>query len=435
MKKNSLHFFNWYFLFSIFYYCFGRYKWNIPSYPKLIIFLITCYFFLNIGYRLTWKNKSTLMYGIRREYEFKLVPYKFIRTLFFISSLALIIFQVVWVIVFFDHFSIMNIFSMLGDNYYSRLDTTFDSKIPIMQFRTLLWGITLFSYPIGFLYFKIMPRKDKILFLITIMVDVFAALNMGISKNIGDIVIIFLGMMLLKNTVSTSRKSKRQNKKNIIKIITVIIGFLILFGYIQNIRGQVSTGKIFNPYGNFASYREKNIFNIIFGSNICGIIDKIGSYVSHAYTGLAYALELPFKNTYLLGFSRSLMEYIEQYVGISVSDLTYNFRIDKIYGWHNGQWWPTAFVWIGNAVSFVFVPLVIFLLGVFFRYLEDDFAKTGNIITATFYSQICITLVYLPCNMQIFQSRQSLFGTLTLLILFLLRRKLYKINSQQKGHK
>ena len=223
MKKNSLHFFNWYFLFSIFYYCFGRYKWNIPSYPKLIIFLITCYFFLNIGYRLTWKNKSTLMYGIRREYEFKLVPYKFIRTLFFISSLALIIFQVVWVIVFFDHFSIMNIFSMLGDNYYSRLDTTFDSKIPIMQFRTLLWGITLFSYPIGFLYFKIMPRKDKILFLITIMVDVFAALNMGISKNIGDIVIIFLGMMLLKNTVSTSRKSKRQNKKNIIIIATIMV--------------------------------------------------------------------------------------------------------------------------------------------------------------------------------------------------------------------
>ena len=118
------------------------------------------------------------------------------------------------------------------------------------------------------------------------------------------------------------------------------------------------------------------------------------------------------------------MEYFDQYLNIDVGTLTYNSRIEMIYGWKNGQWWPTAFVWIGNAVSLWGVPIVLLLLGKFIRFIEDDFFKTGNIISLALYAQMIIMLFYLPCNMQIVQSRASLFGTLLLILLFIFRKRI-----------
>lgn len=427
MKKNNFKIFNLYFAFTIIYYCFGKYNWNIPSYSKLLVYLIICYLMLNIGYKLSWTNGLKFKISHKRDYNFKLVQYKNIRIIFWISAICLIVFQIMWVVVFFNHFSIFNVFSTIGTNYYDRLETTFDSKLPIMQIRTLLWGITLFVYPIGFIYFKHQPRLDKVLFCTTLLIDVFASLNMGVSKNIGDIVIIFIGITLLKNTVMVSSVNKisKRNINNLIKIIILLSLFLFLFERIQNLRNSVTTGDILNPYGKFVtSYREEKICKFIFGESLTNTIDKVGTYVSHAYTGLAYALEIPFKNTYLIGCSRAAMEYVEQYFEIDILKATYNYRIEQIYGWHNGQWWPTAFVWIANSVSIYFVPFIMLILGMFIRYLEDDFAKSGNIITATLYSQMVITLFYLPCNMQILQSRASLMGTILLAILFIKRKRL-----------
>lgn len=421
-RKNSLAVFNCYFAFSIFYFLFGKYRWNIPSYVQLIAYVLICYLFLNIGYRYRPSRNQGGVFSLKRSYAFSLPPYNtLIRKVFWCSSIFLIIFQVAWVVVFFEHFSILNVLSSLGENYYSRLGMTFDSPVPIMQVRTMLWGLTLFSYPIGFLYYKQMSAMDRILLIVTLFIDVLTALNMGISKNIGDIVIMFIGILLLKHTVDNSEKKKSSSP--IVKIAICLIAFLTMFQVIQSLRSTASTSQYVNPYGKFASLNDLWITPLIFGQDVSTVIDQFGLYVSHAYTGLAYALELPFKNTYLLGFSRALMEYVEQFLGLSLDSFTYNARIDLLFGWHDGQWWPTAFVWIGNAVSLWLVPLVLFGLGTLFRYLEDDFAKNGNIVTAALYCQIVITLVYLPCNLQIFQSRASLFGTIFLAITFLLRNK------------
>ncbi|MGW8115520.1 hypothetical protein ACVS9P_10265 [Caproicibacterium sp. NSD3] len=437
MKKNSLKIFNIYFLISIIYYCLGRYRWNIPSYPKLLLYIFLCYLLLNIGYSFSWKGKGILRRGLTRSYPEIDVDYSSIRMLFWISAISIIVFQIVWVIVFFNRFSISNVFSLLGDNYYARLDTTFNSSILIMQIRTLFWGITLFAYPIGFMFYKKMPLIDKIMFALTIFIDVVAGLNMGMSKNIGDIVIAFLGVTLLKNAVNTSTSAHRKNRKGIIRVTCIIIAFLIVFNVIQNLRNSVTTSNLINPYGSLASIRENNIFYLLFGSNstISLLIDKIGLYISHGYTGLAFALELPFKNTYLLGFSRSLMEYADQYLGLNLADLTYNARIETQFGWLNGQWWPSAFTWIGNAVSMWLVPFVLLVMGVFIRHLEDDFGQHGNIITAVLYVQMIITVMYLPCNMQIFQSRTSLMGSIMLFVLFFFREKMKNNRTITNGRK
>lgn len=425
--RNTIRLFNIYFAFTIIYYCTGQWKWNIPSYFKLVAFLLICYTMLNVGYSFVKVRRHAYLHTYQRPVSTYEIDYPSLRTLFLVSSIALIIFQIAWVIVFFGSFSITNVFSVLGNNYFNRLSTTFESSIPIMQVRTLLWGITLFCYPIGFLYFRKMPSIDKLIFILTIGVDIFASLNMGISKNIGDIVVIFISTFLLKLS-SRDVKERKKIGSTTRKVILALIIFLVMFSQIQNARHLTYSGKT-NPYGAFATTREITWYNLIFGkeSTITNLIQSIGGYVSNSYTGLAYALELPFKNTWGIGFSRALMEYVEQYLHIGLSANTYNARVEALYGWHDGMWWPTAFTWIANSVSIWGVPIIMLILGVFIRYLEDEYARTKDIVVAVLYGQMIITLFYLPCNMQVFQSRASLFGMILLFILLIYRKKQRKV--------
>lgn len=428
MKKSTLKILNAYYIFTVLYYCFGRYNWQIPSYIKLLTYVFLCYLALNIGYVCKNSGHGKIRLSIRRNYKSVDIDYTPIRPFFLVSAFSMILFQIIIVIVFFERFSVFNVLSMIGDNYYSRLHTSFDSTIPIMQIRTMLWGLTYFVYPITFLFYKKMGQFDRIVAISTIVVDVLSSLNLGVSKNIGDIVIAVIAMASLKSVVSVNRAGlSLEHKRSVRRVGIALIAFLILFNNIQSARYAVRT-VISNPFYNFASIRENTIYTYIFGANssIVGLIDRIGGYFSNWYTGLAYALEIPFQNTYGIGFSRALMEYASQYLHISVSEFTYNARIEALFGWKNGQWWPTAFVWIANSVSFIFVPLVLFFLGKLLRKLEDEFAENRNFIVATLYCQLFVLLFYLPCNMQIFQSRQSLFGMIFVIFMYKIRKKVIK---------
>ena len=423
MKNKTINFFNCYYAFTIFYYCFGKWNWSIPSYPKLIFYLFICYFALNLGYR-KFYTKDNKENETDNKTIFENMDYKKVRKIFLISSFLIIVFQISWVYVFLKKFSISNVLTTLGSNYYERLNTTFDSKALIMQLRTIFWGLTFFCYPIGFLYFKKMPFFDRCLFILSISVDCLAALNMGISKNLGDIVIIAIGMTFLKNKSISSQKNKKKKNKMIYKVAILLFLFIVAFGKIQDLRTDYKQVSI-NPYGKFATINDNTVYYSLFGnsSEVSKMIDKIGSYVSNPYTGLAYALELPFKNTYFIGASRAMMEYAEQYFHMELKSKTYNARIESTYGWKDGQWWPTAFVWMANSVSFLGVPIVLYLLGRFIRKLEYEYKKDGNIISAVMYGQMLIMMFYLPCNMQLLQARQALLGFILLLFLYLNRNK------------
>lgn len=409
-----------YFFFTILFYVSGQFEWLIPSYFKLIFYLLICYCFLNVGYSFRIIDKFHISKTYFRDIQPLELDFSKIKTLFYVSGVFLIFSQILWVVTFLNTFNVFNILETIGSNYFERLNVTFESNVITMQIRTLLWGLSLFVYPIGFLYYKNLHFKEKLFFCSVIFVDILSSLNMGISKNIGDIVICYIASALLQNISEKRCYLKRRG----VKIIGTVLSFLLVFGLVQYYRGLSSNVYVYNPYAGFAVLRDSSLLYDFIGNGT--LIGKIGLYVSHAYTGLAYALELPFENTYLIGFSRALTEYFQQYSNISVADLTYNARIEAVYGWKNGIWWPTAFVWIGNSVSLYLVPFVLFFLGLFIRYLEDDYGKSGNIYTAVLYSQMVITLFYLPCNMQVFQSRQSFFGMILLLFLFCFRYKFQK---------
>lgn len=394
----------------------------------MTLFVVANIFMFNLGYRVRFVIKKPEAPEILEKKKESVHFTQKIRILFRVSCILTIVFQIVWVILFLGQFNVFNVIDNIGFNYYERLNFEFEGTSLIMQIRTLFWGVTLFAYPIGFMFIKKMNLFDKMLLFLTITTDVIASLNMGINKNIGDIVIVFIAYVLVSGTTFPKLNYLKERKNELVKIVFVIVAFAVVFGVVQTMRKQVQDSSLENPFYEFSEIRKFTPFDFLtFGIQpLTNTVDHLGTYVSHAYTGLAFALELPFENTYGIGFSRSLMEYADQYLGIKVSHLTYNSRVGEIYGWPDGMYWPTAFTWIANSVSFWFVPLLIYFFGAFFSSVVTRFIIHKDIVSLVLLCQLFIGSIYLSANAQLVQSRASLFGTVFLLIAYFSTSGKYK---------
>ena len=286
----------------------------------------------------------------------------------------------------------------------------------------------------GFSFFKEMGKFDKVLFGLSLLVDVFAALNLGISKNIGDIIIIFISVLLLNtHNEIKSKQEKINNRKKFLKIFFSVIILFLVFSIMQDKRFE-AVGKntvTIKCDSKFGIVRENSIIDILcFGSpSLVYLIHSLCNYFSSAYTALALSFTLPFKTTYGLGFSRALMEYANQYLHISVMQNTYCQQLEDVYGWLNGVSWPTAFVWIANSVSLIGVPLVMIFLGRIWCKAEVAWKSKRRLIGLIMYCQLVIAFVFLPCNAQIVQSRGAFIATTIMFVLFVFRKWKLKIGS------
>jgi len=407
-----------YLFFSILYFFFGRYKWDIPSNEKLILYYIILMIFLNIGFYLGTTKKKTYS-NVKKSHE------NLVNTIFIISMITIIIYQISWVLVILGKFDIITIITNIGSNYIDRLEGSTDEISLLMQLRTLTWGITLFAYPIGFYRYKQLQGKIKILFIATLLIDIMASLNMGISKNIGDIVIIFLIISLIKS---------RKISNRIYKIAAVLILFVVIFGAIQIIRDRSYGYDQDSNQIEFINSTNRNftIVDIITLNNrtISSVIDRFGFYISHGYAGLAYSLEIGHENTLGIGISRALMEYFDSYLGISVEQNTYVYRIDAEYGWPNGIYWSTAFVWVAASFGFILTPVIIMMFGFALTHSIKRFLSYKDIFSLTMSCILFIQVVYLPANFQILQSRPSFFGTITVVVAYLFTSKRVRKNDK-----
>lgn len=431
MKTKSLLFFNLYWAFGIIYFCFGRYNWHIPSYAMLLIYVFFNFLAVNLGYISVPSAPASVQSSAEKEVSEREL-FERCKTWFVIACFITMFFQISWVIVILGKFSITTAIQNIGENYYEKM-YEFEGVSRILQIRTLFWIITYFVYPIGFYFFKLMSRFCKFVFVSTVIVEVFTSLNMGVSKNIGDLVFIYLATLFLSSAKRRDRLfmpkmqksfdlNKKKREKSLFGRIALIIAiFLFAFSVIQSSRLEASGSVSENLFAKFSDLRSFSLFDpfLFWNKALLNLFDKMGEYVSHAYCGLAYALELPFENTYGLGFSDALIDYSTQYFGIeNLRPMTYNARIEFLYGWKDGQWWPTAFTWFGNAVSLWLVPVVMFLFGRLFKNVENRWFRSNQILSLVMYCQLFIAFVYLSCNAQIFQGRHIFIATTVLFFLY-----------------
>ena len=120
----------------------------------------------------------------------------------------------------------------------------------------------------------------------------------------------------------------------------------------------------------------------------------------------------------------------DSYLGISVEQNTFVYRIDTEYGWPNGIYWSTAFVWVAASFGFLITPIIIMIFGFSLTNSVKRFLLYKDIFSLTLSCILFIQIVYLPANLQILQSRPSFFGTITIIAAYLYTSKRVRKNDK-----
>lgn len=396
-------------------------KWFIPNPVTMTLYVIVNFLALGLGYFI-YANKAKRTLACEYSFDNDLGSLKGKqKTLFNISALFNIIAAVEYSYYFMGGISITNILSP-GSSYVYRL-TEFDGgRNLVVQVFTYIWALSYFYYPLGVLYWTKLKFNQKFLFIISTLMTILYWLNMGTMKGLGDLLILFIPIYLIKKYIFCGKKSPKA-------VFMLVILFVMLFSVIGEGRATeigINTDDLVyvsvaaSPF--IEQVDENNLVVKILGNKLSKSITGLVGYTSQGYTGLAYAMELPFEWTYGVGNSRTLTIYAEKIFDTSISNKTYLARNEATYSWPNGMFWSTIFPWLASDLSFFGVPIFMYLMGWLLAYCWFDFIYTKNSLALVAICQLFIFVIFIPANNQLVQSYQSLFGTVVLFAVYGLTR-------------
>src|SRR5690606_13160110 len=203
---------------------------------------------------------------------------------------------------------------------------------------------------------------------------------------------------------------------------------IVVFGIMQEQRTEYKGNgtSMVNPINSqFIKEERETIFPFI--------TNYLSFYMTHGYTGMSLALELDPEWTYGVGSSRSLMRTTENLLDVNILQKTYPQRIDNVFGWPNGMYWPSAFTWFASDITFWGIPFLMFFIGWCFAYVWHLFITEQSIVGLVAVCQLFIFIVYLPANNQLFQASENFYANLALILLLLFRRPFLNDINSSKG--
>jgi hypothetical protein len=411
-------------------FVFGPVRWHVDNWGTLILFVFLNYLFLGVGYR--WgvnrfiRNRSKES-CVSTEAMQGDIPVR-MKRLFYFSGFFAIFSWISMIVIVHGGVNFQRLLSgSLGENYFSALERmTSVEQSHLIQIITLFWFVTFFYLPIGFWYGRKMTRPMKLVLLSGLFFDLLFWLNQGTTKGIGDIVICYFSVFVLKRAIISRKKSIRWGQWGAIGLGILFFLFFSISQYqrLKFMGVKADSNTLIASFREFADIRNDGFLN----KNLEPVL-RVGvilssTYLTHGYYGLAGCLKLPFEWTYGLGFSRAAMDYGEQYFGLNrIWEKHYLFRNEMTTGWPSGGCWSTAFPWFASDVTFFGVPLILLLIGMLIANAVCKVLYYQDPISLALIWQLAILVIYLPANNQIFQSRQSLLGSLALLGLFLIKSK------------
>ena len=424
-----------YLLFTIVLFVFGPIRWEVPSYSKLVVFLLIYTASFALGYCFQMNRRMIAKSDMIDELSnpdnpsFGLLGGTSVGqiTFVFLFSCMYSIFRNIVLTVHnygsLDFSAFLNI--NLAQSYFDRLGSDVQGTwyIQLLNYTSVF---DTFWFVLGVLYYKKLKFPYKILFFVAL---IFSSLyNVMSGTMISWAILVFrliplLFVGLYKSGHSKNIKTKRKSKKTLIFIILVCVIFVMLFSSVQESRSEY-VGKDLEYDAGVLSRFIKEEYDIpVIGS----MLRSVDFYLVNGYCGMAYGLELEPKFTYGIGFSRDFAKQINQTFGFDVSPYTYPQRIEDEFGWLNGKHWPSAFTWFASDWTFYGIPILMFIFGAFLFNVWYSALYENSIVATALSSWLWIGIIFLPANNQLFQSFSNFMSTVCLILLYMMRNILPRI--------
>jgi hypothetical protein len=141
-------------------------------------------------------------------------------------------------------------------------------------------------------------------------------------------------------------------------------------------------------------------------------------YATNGYQGLALSLQLPFTFSWGHGMFHGLSPWLEGTVappgGIL---LTYPERSEAMFGWSATQLWSTAFAWVASDLTFLVVPFVMLLFGVWVGTVTHDALVNHRVWALVLLGHLLMAVVLLPANNYLFHTVGNTAATVVVSLL------------------
>lgn len=244
------------------------------------------------------------------------------------------------------------------------------------------------------LFWSVMPRSLKVTSLVSMFFYAIQAVLIGAMVNVGTVLLSTMVVLIVKER----RRIKVTNVRFLFRAAVLASFGLAVLSYFLGSRGAAGAGIV---------------------SRIVAGADGLLFYIAHGFTGLGYALRLPFEwtggQTIFYGFSRL-------FIG-GVPPDSYLARAEDASAWSSTQLWSTAIPWLASDITFVGVPFLLVAVGFWSGRLWIESCATLDPFAVLLLGQLTIAIFFFPANNHLLQTFPNAIGFLLIFLAYLLSRQ------------
>jgi len=289
----------------------------------------------------------------------------------------------------------------------------------------IVW-ISLFYSPLMYItqflsiyLFNKLKVHQRVIVVITFVVEIARWLSVGTNKGLFDIVILFLANYLVRKVrYSSSFGERTKNNRRRIRRMTAIV--LIAIVAFFTFFGTAISSRVGGVYSeeNYQSFP----YNLI-PVGLRFFIDKFDSYLVQGYDNLEKIIEnCSFKWTFGAGNSRFLFGIADRVLGTNITERTYPYQLQQ-FGVNPLNSWHSAYSWFASDLTFVGVVLLMFIAGYFFASLTARIVEKNDPISMTLFYLMLLMIVNASCTNYVLAYSNGFIGFWMLFFAYRLKSK------------
>lgn len=261
--------------------------------------------------------------------------------------------------------------------------------------------------PLSLLYWQQIDKKQKILCLFVVTLDIMKWLLKGMNKGIFDYVFVFIASALVITASNRRQRQffsenkdvhKRKTRRSHVVLIAVIVIVLGISIFIANIAARSSRlTTVYYSTSMQISADPDNVILKLLPESLHKPVLSLEMYLTCGYQGLSYALRLPFMWCFGIGNNQFTLSNFRD-LGLDVTNRTYQARVEQAFPWLEYHNWHTTYTWLANDFSFYLLPIVFFIMGYIFALSWLSSVEKHNPYAIIIFCLFVIRFAYLPAN-------------------------------------
>ena len=420
-------------------FIFGAWNYKVTNYPSVIIVVLSNLFALYLGYLVVInRHKSQVIdeytYNNLEDTDERVVVLlkKWTRIAAIIAIPDMLYYSRMWTLSPAQIFQRLVIgFTESNLNYSLSLgyenSGTFIEKIVVILI-VVSYTFKFATLPLSMMYWKRIDKTQKVLCVFVVTLDIIKWLLKGMNKGIFDYAFVFLGSALIvlainrrirNSDVIPEFERKRKRKTRVVLLAALILSFAIYI-FVSNLAARSSrlTTAFYSTSMQLYANPD-NFFIKLIPTSLQKPFLSLSMYLTCGYQGLSYALRLPFKWCFGIGNNQFTISNFRD-LGINVSAITYQARVEQNFPWYEFHNWHTTYTWLANDFSFFLLPLVFFGLGCLFALSWLSAVEKHNPYAVIIFCLFIIRMAYLPANNIVLSSSFTFITWIVCMILWYL---------------